>query len=82
LVAAVPQLAQVAQAGFKLAQLDVVEPVGDFLAVAGDERHRGATVQQLNGGLDLLRANPDFLRNLRDDFLHDVVAGQPGADRF
>jgi hypothetical protein len=48
--AAVFQFAQVAQAVFEIAQLRVVEVVGDFLAVAGDEGHGGALVEQLHGG--------------------------------
>jgi hypothetical protein len=47
--AALFQLAQVGQAGLQLAQLDVVQPVGGLLAVAGDEGHRGPAVQQLDG---------------------------------
>ena len=33
-------------------------------------------LQAGHGGLDLLGAYPDFLRNLRDDFLHCEKAGQ------
>ncbi len=73
---AVAQFAQVAQAGFQLAQLDIVQPVRHFFAVAGDEGHSGAAIQQGHCGLDLLGAYPDFLRNLRDDFLHCEKAGQ------
>ena len=51
--AAVLQLAQVAQPLFELAQLGVVEAAGGLLAVAGDERHGGAAVEQLDGRADL-----------------------------
>ena len=78
---AVAQLAQIAEPGFELAQLDVVQAIGRFLAVAGDEGHGGAAVQQLHGGQHLFVLNPDFLRNLRDDFLHDRMSRQPGADK-
>jgi hypothetical protein len=44
--AALLELAQVASGALQRAQLRVVEPAGDFLAVARDERHRGAAVEQ------------------------------------
>lgn len=47
------QLAQVAQPLLQGAQLGVVEHLGRFLAVASDERHGGAAVEQLDGGLHL-----------------------------
>ena len=47
------QLAQVAQPLLERAQLRVVEQPGDLLAVAGDERHGRAAVEQLDG-----RASP------------------------
>ncbi len=43
------QLPQVPQPLFEGAQLGVVQHLGRFLAVARDERHRGAAVQQLDG---------------------------------
>jgi hypothetical protein len=39
------------------AQLRVVQPADGFLAVAGDEGHRGAAVQQGDGGFDLAVLN-------------------------
>ena len=45
------QLAQVAQPLLERAQLRVVERPGDLLAVPGDERHGGAAVEQVDGGL-------------------------------
>ena len=68
------QLAQVGQARFELAQLDVVEAVGRLLAVAGDEGHRGAAVEQLDGGLHLRRPNLQFGGNLQNDLVQEVEA--------
>jgi hypothetical protein len=47
-------LAQIAQAFVEQAQLNVVETAGGFLAVAGDERHGRAFVEQRGGGEHLL----------------------------
>ena len=54
------QFAQVAQALFEVAQLGVVEAVGRFLAVARDEGHGGAFVEQGDGGGDLGRTDAEF----------------------
>ena len=54
------QFAQVAQALFQQAQLDVVQAAGGFLAVARDEGHGGAFVQQGDGGGDLHRLGGQF----------------------
>ena len=51
--AALLELAQVAEAFFEVAQLGVVEAAGDFLAVAGDEGHRRAFVEELHRSDDL-----------------------------
>jgi hypothetical protein len=64
------QLTQVAEAELELAQLDVVEAAGDFLAVTGNKRHGGAAVEQLHRGLDLVFLDPDFCGDLANDFLH------------
>jgi len=45
--------AQIAQALFQRAELDVVEHPGRFLAITGDEGERGAAVEQVDGGLNL-----------------------------
>ena len=66
----VPQFAQVSQPRLDLAKLDIVQSVGRLLAVTRDEGHTGATVEQINRSLYLFVPNPDFLRDLRDDFLH------------
>ena len=85
--AALFQLAQVAQALLQLAQLGVVEAAGDFLAVAGDERHRGALVEQRDGGGDLRRPRADIGGDALFDGRHFVrdwkkgpasEAGNPG----
>ena len=60
--AALFQFAQIAQALFQQAQLDVVQAAGRFLAVAGDEGHGGAFVQQGDGGGDLGRFGGKFER--------------------
>ena len=64
------QFAQISQALFEGAQLRIVEPAGDFLAVARHERHRGAAVEQRYRRLDLLLANAKLFRNLSVDICH------------
>ena len=51
------QLPQVTQPFLERPQLGVIQRPGHFLAVAGDERHRGPAVEQLHGRRDL--ALPD-----------------------
>ena len=68
--AALFELAQIIQALFQRAQLRVVEPAGDFLAVSRHERHRGAAVEQRHGRFDLLLAYAQFFRNLSVDVCH------------
>ena len=58
------QLAQIAQALVERAQLRVIERAGRFLAIAGDERHGRAAVEQRHRGRDLLVADAEFLRDL------------------
>ncbi|MCW0448515.1 hypothetical protein NB706_001349 [Xanthomonas sacchari] len=58
--AALFQFAQIGQAHFQVAQLGVVEPAGDFLAVACDERDAGALVEQGDGGARLRRLRADL----------------------
>ena len=64
------ELAQIAQPLLQRAQLRVVERAGDFLAVARDERHRGAAVEQRHRRLDLLLPNAKLLRNLPMNICH------------
>ncbi|CDH46025.1 hypothetical protein BN874_320034 [Candidatus Contendobacter odensis Run_B_J11] len=54
------QFAQITQPFFQQAQLGVIQPVSDFLAVAGDEGHRRATIQQGDGGFNLAFLNSEF----------------------
>src|SRR5690606_37664985 len=54
------ELAQVAEPLLERAQLRVVETARDFLAIARDERHRRAFVEQRDGGYDLLRLDGEF----------------------
>ena len=70
------EFAQVGQAFVEQAQLDVVESPGNLLAIAGDERHRGAFVEQGGGGQHLLRATGHFCGNLFCNLL-----GNTGFDR-
>ena len=58
--AALLEIAQVGQAFFQIAQLRIVQPVGRLLAVARDEGHGGAFVEQGDGGDDLGRADAEF----------------------
>ena len=68
--AALLQFAQVSQARFEFAQLDVVQPIGGFFAVAGNKGYAGAAVEQRHRRLYLLWTYADFLRNLRNDVVH------------
>ena len=72
------KLAQIAQPLGQETQLRIVERAGDFLAVARDERHRRALVEQRNGGDGLLRAGADVLGNQNRDIglggFHEVLA--------
>ena len=56
------EFAQIAQALFEQAQLDVVKAACGFLAVTGDEGHGGAFVEQGNGGGNLGRLGGQFDR--------------------
>jgi len=56
------QLAQLAQALFQQAQLDVIEATGGFLAVAGDKWHGRTFVEQGDGGGNLCRFGGEFKR--------------------
>ena len=54
------ELAQIGEPVCKGAQLGVVEPAGRLLAVARDERNRGAFVEQRRGGGYLVGSCADF----------------------
>lgn len=58
--AAFLEFAQVGQALLQIAQPGVVEFAGRFLAIAGDEGHGGAFVEQGDGGDDLRRTDAEF----------------------
>ena len=64
------KFAQIGQPLFQSAQLRVVERAGRFLAVAGNERNRGAAIEQRDGRLDLLLAYTKLLRNLLINLCH------------
>ena len=57
---AVLEFAQVGEAFFDGAQLAVVEAAGGLLAVAGDEGHGVALVEELHGGGDVRLIHPEF----------------------
>ena len=67
--AAVLQLAQVAQPLLQRAELGVVEGAGGFLAVAGDERHRRAVVEQGHGRRDLVGPHTELVGDALADGL-------------
>ena len=54
-VAALGQLAQVLQPGLDIPDLHLIQPAGDLLAVARDERDRVAVVQERDGRGDLVQ---------------------------
>ena len=54
------EFAQVVQAFFEGAQLGVVQPARRFFAVAGDEGHGRAVVQEVNGSGDLRGGGGEF----------------------
>src|SRR5690606_36409519 len=56
------QLAQIAQALVELAKLRVVQPAGRLLAVARDERHRRALVEELDRSADAGGCDIEFAR--------------------
>ena len=75
--AALLELAQVAQALLERTQLRVVEPAGRLLAVARDEGHGGAFVEQRHGGRDLARRDGQFLGDpIEDRREHDRRIGR------
>ena len=65
--AALFELAQVAQAHFQIAQHGIVQAARGFLAIAGDEGHGGAVIQQFHRRGDLGGARAEFGCKLRDD---------------
>ena len=63
------ELTQIAKTDLQFAQLDVVKPIGDFLAIAGDEGHGGPAIEQFHGSVDLRRPNLQLGGNLKQDFV-------------
>ena len=59
-LAALGQLAQIAQPVLQFAQLNIVQAAGGLLAVAGNKGHRGPAVQQRDGAVHLLHFDLDF----------------------
>ena len=75
--AAILQLTQIAEALFELAQLGVIESAGALLAIARDERHARALVEQPDGGRDLLHADAQFRGDALVDLVHDTPPPTP-----
>ncbi|MNY12607.1 hypothetical protein D3C86_1456970 [compost metagenome] len=57
-----------------MTQLGVVQAAGDFLAVAGDEGHGRAFIEQRHGGGDLLRAHAQFFGDAVVDAEHKTLS--------
>ena len=73
---ALVQLSQVAQALIEVTHLRVVQSAGDFLPVARDEGHRGAFIQQSDGGTDLAFFDGEFFGDaLGNALAHGVRCG-------
>ena len=70
--AALLELAQVGEPLFEQPQLDVVEPAGGFLAIAGDEWNGGLAVEQGDGGLDLRQTGVDLFSDALSDRCHSL----------
>ena len=68
-LAALFQLAQIAQTGLQLTQLNVIQAIRRLFAIAGNEGHRGTTIQQGHGSIDLGGANLELGRNLQQDLV-------------
>ena len=62
-LAALFQLAQVAETGFQLTQLRVVQTAGHLFTVTRDKRDRVAFIKQANGGFHLFGSCLKFTRN-------------------
>ncbi|SYL73534.1 Uncharacterised protein [Klebsiella pneumoniae] len=75
--AAVVQFAQVAETGFQLTQLSIIQAAGDFFPVAGDKRDGISLIQQGNRGGDLAGLRIQFTgNNLAQRFIHhDILSG-------
>ena len=77
--APVLQFAEVLQLFLDVADLDFVQIAGDFLAIARDERHGGAFIEQRDDGSHSLQGNVQQLgdvkqygRGKRLEFSHSV----------
>ena len=69
-LAALIQLAEIAQALFQLAQLSVVQRLGGLLAIARDEWHGRSAVQQINRRRHLALGYLQFLGDALVDRRH------------
>ncbi len=73
-LAAFVQLAQIAQALLQRAELRIVQRARRFLAIARDERHGRAAVEQFDRRAHLLLANAEFLRDAHFDGVWHVLS--------
>ena len=73
------QLAQVIQALGQFTQLDVVQAAGDFFAVAGNEGHRGALIDQRHRCADLLWPGPNVGGQLVQNLFHRPCQARKAA---
>ena len=80
-IAPLVQFAQINQPLGQVSQLRIVEPAGDFLAVAGDEGHRRAFIQQPDGRFGLFGFRGDLRRDDRGDTLDVDCHGLPGSGK-
>jgi hypothetical protein len=63
-------------------ELGILEAAGHLLAVAGDERHRGALGKEAGGGFDLLWAAADLGGDRRDEIgLEDCHRGHGASTK-
>ena len=74
--AAILEFAQIDEPLFQIAQLRIIKAARDLFAVASDEGHGGAFVQQLNGGQNLRSFYIQFGGNL---FFNDQRHGNTKA---
>ena len=61
------QFAQIQQPFFQIAQLRVVQVAGDLLAIARNERHGRAFVEQRDRGGDLMSSDAEFFGDELND---------------
>jgi len=73
------ELAQIGQPLLERAKLRIIERAGQFLAIACDERNRGAAIEQTYRGLDLLVLDAELACDLSGDVSHTKILLNRGA---